>query len=51
MVDSMLDRYVRERALGLIEQADSGQVDQSTSAMAEWIGAATWVLKELTRNA
>jgi len=51
LFDDAIDDYVIQRAKGLIEQADSGDVDQSVGAMAEWIGAATWILKELTRDA
>jgi hypothetical protein len=49
-VGSVVSDYVSQRARELVAQAD-GDFDQSAVSMAEWIGSATEILRELTRDA
>ena len=52
-VRSIISGYAVERARQLIAQAESGSLDRDPGSMSawEWIGAATEILRELTRDA
>ena len=49
--DATVDEYVTGRARELIRQADTPGALTDRLDAAEWIGAATEILKELTRDA
>jgi hypothetical protein len=49
--DAVVDDYVTERARNLIREADTPGALTDHLDAAEWIGAATEILRELTRDA
>lgn len=49
--DAIVSDYVTQRARELIRQADDKAFDYGPLSMAEWIGAAAEILRELSRDA